>query len=57
MFLSTYYFPGIDEVATMDVRSACCGAFQALTTARQFLLTGAYRTVLVCAADVLAVFK
>lgn len=43
---------GIAEVATMDVRSACCGAFQALTTARQYLLSGTYKTILVCACDV-----
>lgn len=43
---------GIPEVATMDVRSACCGAFQALTAARQFCLTGTYKTVLICACDV-----
>eukprot|EP01128_Nolandella_sp_AFSM9_P001628 TRINITY_DN1186_c0_g1_i1.p1 TRINITY_DN1186_c0_g1~~TRINITY_DN1186_c0_g1_i1.p1 ORF type:complete len:244 (-),score=50.29 TRINITY_DN1186_c0_g1_i1:249-980(-) len=42
---------GIDEVATLDVRSACCGAFQAFATALQFARTGYHKNILICAAD------
>lgn len=37
-------------------RSACCGAFQAFTTALQYARTGFYKNILICAADVGTMF-
>ncbi|WP_066363833.1 3-oxoacyl-ACP synthase III family protein [Herbidospora mongoliensis] len=47
---------GIDQVRTFQLQSGCSGAVQALDLARQLLLAGETRTVLVLGGDVIARF-
>ncbi|MGW1752487.1 3-oxoacyl-ACP synthase III family protein [Streptomyces sp. NPDC002092] len=47
---------GINGVRTFQLQSGCSGAVQALDVARQFLLSGGGRTVLVLGGDVIARF-
>ncbi|WP_316784278.1 3-oxoacyl-ACP synthase III family protein [Streptomyces sasae] len=47
---------GIDGVRTFQLQSGCSGAVQALDVARQILLSGGGRTVLVLGGDVIARF-
>lgn len=43
---------GVDGVPTYQLQSGCTGAVQALNTAHQMLLTGAYRSALVIGGDI-----
>jgi 3-oxoacyl-[acyl-carrier-protein] synthase-3 len=45
---------GAANAAAMDIAAGCSGFIYALTTARQFIATGAYRTVLVVGVEVLS---
>nr|WP_062343025.1 3-oxoacyl-ACP synthase III family protein [Herbidospora sakaeratensis] len=47
---------GIDQVRTFQLQSGCSGAVQVLDVARQLLLAGETRTVLVLGGDVIARF-
>ncbi|WP_214103099.1 3-oxoacyl-ACP synthase III family protein [Acrocarpospora catenulata] len=47
---------GIDQVRSFQLQSGCSGAVQALDVARQLLLAGEARTVLVLGGDVIARF-
>ncbi|OAA19616.1 3-oxoacyl-(acyl-carrier-protein) synthase-3 [Frankia sp. EI5c] len=47
---------GIDDVRTYQLQSGCSGAVQALDVARQLLLAGSARRVLVLGGDVIARF-
>ncbi|MBT2442563.1 3-oxoacyl-ACP synthase III family protein [Streptomyces sp. ISL-36] len=47
---------GIDQVRTFQLQSGCSGAVQALDVARQILLSGSGRRVLVLGGDVIARF-
>ena len=42
---------GIRNIGSFDVQAACSGFIYALTVARQFILTGTYRKVIVVGAD------
>lgn len=43
---------GANGAAAFDVEAACTGIVYALTIAQQFILTGMYKTVLVCGVDI-----
>lgn len=43
---------GALKAAAFDVEAACTGIVYALTIAQQFIMTGMYRTVLVCGVDI-----
>ncbi|MCR4423402.1 MAG: beta-ketoacyl-ACP synthase III [candidate division WOR-3 bacterium] len=45
---------GATNAAAMDLAAGCSGFIYALTTARQFIATGTYRTVLVVGVEVLS---
>ncbi len=45
---------GIKGIAAMDVSAGCTGFIYALSTARQFIATGAYKNVLVVGVEVLS---
>lgn len=45
---------GASRAAAMDVAAGCTGFIYALATARQFIATGAYKTVLVVGVEVLS---
>ncbi len=45
---------GAANAAAMDIAAGCSGFIYALTTARQFIATGAYRAVLVVGVEVLS---
>src|SRR5476649_2545963 len=42
---------GIRNIGSFDIQAACSGFIYALTVARQFILTGTYRKVIVVGAD------
>jgi 3-oxoacyl-[acyl-carrier-protein] synthase-3 len=43
---------GAGNAAAFDVEAACTGIIYALTIAQQFIMTGMYKTVLVCGVDI-----
>lgn len=43
---------GATKAAAFDVEAACTGIVYALTIAQQFIMTGMYKTVLVCGVDI-----
>lgn len=43
---------GASRAASFDIEAACTGIIYALATARQFIATGMYKTVLVCGMDI-----
>ncbi|MCR8657736.1 3-oxoacyl-ACP synthase III family protein [Paenibacillus endoradicis] len=45
---------GLRRVATLEVRSGCCGAIQALDIAKLYLSSGQYRTALVIGTEVIS---
>ena len=45
---------GAKDIPAMDISAGCTGFIYALSTARQFIATGAYRTVLVVGVEVLS---
>ncbi len=45
---------GAKQAAAMDLSAGCAGFVYALTTARQFILAGTYRTILVVGVEVLS---
>ena len=45
---------GLRRAATIEVRSGCCGAVQALDIAKLYLSTGQYRTALVIGTEVIS---
>lgn len=42
---------GADRASAFDLEAACTGVIYALTVAQQFIMTGTYKTVLVCGVD------
>ena len=43
---------GASRAAAFDVEAACTGIVYALTIAQQFIMTGMYKTVLICGVDI-----